>query len=78
MAQILVRGLDSKTVERLKKRAKRNQRSLEAEVRLILVEAEPDDERRRVAFEFADDMRRRYAGKFVGDSTDMIRQDRDR
>jgi plasmid stability protein len=36
MSQILVRNLSPETVERLKEKAKRNKRSLEAEVRDIL------------------------------------------
>ena len=36
MAQILIRGLDEKVVERLKERARRNNRSLAAEIRTIL------------------------------------------
>ena len=36
MAQIIVRNLDDSIVERLKARARTNERSLEAEVRLIL------------------------------------------
>jgi plasmid stability protein len=39
MAQIIVRNLSSEVVESLKKRAERNQRSLEAEVRIILEQA---------------------------------------
>jgi len=36
MAQILVRNIDDRTKERLQRRAKRNGRSMEAEVREIL------------------------------------------
>jgi plasmid stability protein len=43
MSQILVRNLSPETVERLKKRAKKNKRSLEAEVRQILYEAAVED-----------------------------------
>jgi plasmid stability protein len=39
MSQILIRDLSEQTVEQLKKRAKRNRRSLQAEVRLILEDA---------------------------------------
>lgn len=39
MAQILVRNLKEKTVKALKARAKRNGRSLQAEVKQVLVEA---------------------------------------
>jgi hypothetical protein len=39
MAQVLVRGLETALVGRLKQRARRNGRSLEAELRAILVQA---------------------------------------
>jgi plasmid stability protein len=39
VSQILVRGLDSQIVERLKSRADNHGRSLESEVRLILEQA---------------------------------------
>jgi antitoxin FitA len=39
MAQILVRNLDERVKARLQRRAKRNGRSMEAEVREILTEA---------------------------------------
>ena len=44
MAQVLVRQLDDKLVERLKKRAKEHGRSLQLEVKAILEEAVPDYE----------------------------------
>ena len=39
MAQLFVRDLDTKTVERLKTRAKQHGRSLQGEVKVILIEA---------------------------------------
>ena len=39
MAQLFVRDLDLKTVERLKARAKDHGRSLQGEVKVILIEA---------------------------------------
>ncbi len=77
MAQILVRGLEPAVIERLKRRAIRNQRSLAAEVRVILTEAERDPEAFPRAVQYADEMRRKYAGKISGDSTDIIREARD-
>jgi len=77
MAQILVRGLEPAVIERLKRRAIRNQRSLAAEVRVILTEAERDPEAFARAVQYADEMRRKYAGKISGDSTDIIREARD-
>ena len=78
MAQLLVRDLDPALVARLKAQATRHQRSLEAEVRVILAEAVPDriaafDEAVRVA----DEIRQSLVGKIHGDSTDIIREARD-
>jgi antitoxin FitA len=39
MAQVIIRNLDAKTVEALKARAKRNGRSLEAELRDVLTQS---------------------------------------
>ncbi|MFW6161445.1 MAG: FitA-like ribbon-helix-helix domain-containing protein [Planctomycetota bacterium] len=79
MAQILVRKLDEKVVERLKKRADDNGRSLEAEVRLILVEAA---NARQVDMATAQKMlegiRDRLKGRKFPDSVALIREDRDR
>ena len=78
MAQLLVRDLDPALVARLKEQATRHQRSLEAEVRVILAEAAPE---RTAAFHeavrFAAEMRSKYAGKITDDSTDIIREARD-
>ena len=78
MAQILVRDLEPAVVQRLKDRAQRNRRSLEAEVRLILTTAAPDQRKFDNAVRFAAEMRRKTAGKISGDSADLIREDRDR
>jgi len=78
MAQILVRDLAPETVAQLKSRAERHRRSLEAEVRLILEEAASLDERRREAWEFAQRMSKSLEGRVHSDSTELIREDRDR
>lgn len=79
MAQILIRNLSDDAVQRLKERAKRHRRSLEAEVRDILEgEAGRGEDAREAAFRFAADMRRRLEGRISGDSADLIREDRDR
>ncbi len=52
MGQLVVRNLGSKTIQRLKARARRHGRSLEAEVRLVLeqlAEAEAADVDRLLA-----------------------------
>ena len=76
MAQVLVRNLSDDVVRRLKRKAARNGRSLEAELRKVLEEAARLDRaefRRR-----ARDMRDRLEGRYRSDSTALIREDRDR
>jgi plasmid stability protein len=76
MPQILVRGLDRKTVERLKVRARIGGRSLQQEVKDIL-------ERAATALTMAEARRlstswqRRLAGGAFTDSAELIREDRD-
>ena len=77
MAQVLVRDLDDATVDRLKERAARGGRSLQKEAKAILEHAARSfsmDEARQSAEEW----RRRFAGKTFSDSTELIREDRDR
>lgn len=78
MAQLLIRGLEREDIERLRGRAKRHHRSLEAEARVILKSAEPDPNARAEAIRFADEMRRELVGRVTGDSADLIREDRER
>ena len=77
MAQVLVRQLNDKVVERLKKRAKEHGRSLQSEVKTILEEAVPDYERawKRIAKlrKTLEQSRRKFS-----DSATLIREDRDR
>lgn len=77
MAQVLVRQLNEKVVDRLKKRAKEHGRSLQSEVKTILEEAVPDYER---AWKRIDSLRLRLkrSGRKFGHSADLIREDRDR
>ncbi len=77
MAQVLVRQLDGKVVERLKKRAKEHGRSLQSEVKTILEEAVPDYEgawKRIERFK----KRLKQSGRTFSDSADLLREDRDR
>lgn len=78
MAQLLIRDLEPEVVARLKERARRNRRSLEAEARLILASAAPDERAFEAAVRIARKMRRKTAGKISGDSADLIREDRER
>ena len=77
MAQVLVRQLDEKVVVRLKKRAKEHGRSLQSEMKTILEEAVPDYE---AAWKRIEGFRKRLrkSGRTFSDSTDLIREDRDR
>ncbi len=77
MAQVLVRQLDSKVVNRLKKRAKEHGRSLQSEVKTILEEAVPDYE---AAWKRIEGFRKRLSqsGRKFTDSAALIREDRDR
>ncbi|NGZ99262.1 MAG: hypothetical protein CV089_24670 [Nitrospira sp. WS110] len=77
MAQVLVRQLDDKLVDRLKKRAKEHGRSLQSEVKTILEEAVPDYE---AAWKRIDGFRKRLkkSGRKFSDSAALIREDRDR
>lgn len=76
MANALVRDLDDQVYERLKTRAAGNNRSLEAELRQILVAAskQVSDAEARAEAEM---IRRRLAGRVHSDSAALIREDRD-
>jgi plasmid stability protein len=76
MATLLVRELDDELVRLLKQRAKRNDRSAEAEHRAILEAAlRPDGEN---LVERARRLQDATRGRLHGDSTQVIRADRDR
>jgi plasmid stability protein len=79
MAQILVRDLDKDVVERLKKRAKEDGRSLQSEVKLILEQAaaEPKVDMEK-ARDMLDEFRKRFKGRKFSDSVELIREDRNR
>lgn len=76
MAQIIVRNLDDAVVERLKARARENDRSLEAEVRRILEQSAKMDmaQARQIVMEW----RKKLQGREFVDSLALIREDRDR
>jgi plasmid stability protein len=78
VTQILVRGLDPQSVERLKKRAKRNHRSLEAEVRTVLEElAQTEVAASSDFWQMADQLSTELSGRSHTDSAVLIREDRD-
>ncbi len=75
MAQVLVRDVEPVVVDRLKQRAKKSGRSLEAELRLILEQAaqsKPED-----ALAAALRVRALFAGQTFSDSAALLREDRD-
>lgn len=76
MAQVLVRNIADDLVERLKQRAERNQRSLEAELREILkAAARPDIEE---FIRWSREMRSRQKPNQKPDSLTLLRRDRAR
>lgn len=79
MAQILVRNMDEEVIERLKKRAKEDGRSLQTEVKSILEKAayEPKVDM-ETARKMCEEFRRRFKGRKFPDSVELIREDRDR
>jgi len=76
MAQVLIRDLDAKLVDRLKERARDHGRSLEAELRGILEAAAATDlvDARALAAR----IRRRLSGRVHSDSAALIAADRRR
>ncbi len=76
MAQLLVRDVSPGTVERLKRRARENGRSLQSELKQILENAtQYSFTEARAA---ADRIRKSLAGRNFTDSADLIREDRER
>ena len=76
MAKVLIRDLDERVVDRLKKRASRNGRSLQAELQMIVERAAAIDivESRDVAAR----IRRRLADGKHSDSAALLADDRRR
>ena len=75
---VLIRDLDKKTVEALKKRAGDNSRSLQAELKEILQEAAAVDWQRTwaAADHIFEELRR--SGRKFPDTTALLREDRER
>lgn len=78
MPNLLVRDLDKKTIDKLKRRAERHNTSVQAEVKTILEETTRLDweEFKKRADAFRERMIK--SGRTFSDSTDMVREDRDR
>lgn len=76
MAQVLVRDVDDKVIQRLKARAKQSGRSLQVELKTILEQAAGDD--LATARRFAAKLRRELAGRAHSDSGELQAEDRRR
>jgi len=76
MGSILGRGLDQKTIGRLKERARLNGRSLQQEVRAPLERA-AETLTMREARRLSERWRPRLGGRSTSDSAHLIREDRD-
>ncbi|HZO86707.1 MAG TPA: hypothetical protein VFB38_00105 [Chthonomonadaceae bacterium] len=76
MPQVLVREVEPAVVERLKQRAQRHGRSLEAELRVILRQAVGLD--MQAALEELRRIQDDFAGRTFSDSTELLREDRER
>jgi plasmid stability protein len=76
MARVLIRDLDERIVQRLKTRASRNHRSLQAELQMIVERAAATDilETRDVAAR----IRKKLAGRRHSDSAALLADDRRR
>ena len=79
MPQILVRDLDAKVIDKLKKRAQREGRSLQSEVKMILEQAvnapQVDMETAR---QLSQQFQKKFKGRSFPDTVTSIREDRDR
>lgn len=78
MAQVLVRDLDDTTVATLKQRAKQHHRSLQSEVRAILVDAANFTPPADTAAHLREMHKELFGDKVFSDSTPLIREDRER
>ncbi len=77
MATVTIRNLEDETVERLKKLARSNNRSLEAELREILERTARRMDRETFLRE-AERIAQKTRHRQQTDSVDLIREDRDR
>jgi plasmid stability protein len=74
MGSILVRGLDQKTIKRLKERARLNGRSLQQEAKALLERA-AETLTMREARRLSEQWRHRLGERWNSDSAQLIRED---
>lgn len=79
MADFVLRGLDETLKERLRERAARNRRSMNAELRELVADAlnQPPSASRSELRKIAADIRRLSAGRPQTPSEDLLREARD-
>ena len=73
MSNLLIRGLEPETIDRLKARAKRHGRSLQSEVKLLIEQAGGQHISATL-----DRWQRQFAGRKFSSSAQLIREDRRR
>lgn len=78
MGNLTVRNLDNEVIDRLKRQARSNHRSLEAEVRHLLTRSVPSRLDMAAFRERSRRLAEMTAGSPQTDSTLLIREDRDR
>jgi plasmid stability protein len=81
MTQVVIENLDPNVIEKLKVRAQRQGRTLEAELKVILeMAAEGVDTAtlKAAAWERVDKARSKYVGQTFTDSVELWREDRQR
>lgn len=77
MGQIVVRGIPEEDMDALDERARRLGRSREQEVRLLIARAATEERGWAEHSRRSGELRERLAGRPFGDSTALIRSDRD-
>jgi plasmid stability protein len=77
MASVLVRDLDPAVIDRLKARAHEHGRSLQRELKAVLEQAAAQGTWAE-ARSSIQRVRKRFAGREFSDSTELIREERDR
>ena len=79
MAQILVRDLEQTIVNKLKKQAKRNGRSLQSEVKQILAQAAVEEKvDKQTARAMVLEIRKMFRGRKFPDTVELIHEGRER
>lgn len=78
MATVTIRNLDDEVVRQLKERARLHNRSLEAELREVLTRTAGASGRLKSLKREAERIAAATAGRAHSDSTELVREDRDR